>query len=255
MVQLLQAMGERVGGQSDPNFGRETRMGGHPQPATNFLGAQANSQALNTIPMQGIRRAIANIGEHRTILYQQFEKNRNDWIGQIFGEDDGQQIWDVISTDNMVTGSLRFDVHALSELHNPDAERQKTILIDQVFTNYVTTVAKMIEVAENPQAPPAMKQLMQQAVTAKGEALTRFLEASDIDNIEDYVYQLQEQQNGDLNAIRQALAAAAGGGQGPPGAANGPVQQSVLASIPRGAGQGSRGSPRSRGSDSLFGGG
>ena len=31
---VLQAIGERVGGQSDPNFGRETRMGGHPQPAT-----------------------------------------------------------------------------------------------------------------------------------------------------------------------------------------------------------------------------
>jgi hypothetical protein len=253
MTQLLQAIGERVGGQSDPNFGRETRMGGHPQPATNFMGQQANSQILNTLPMKSIRRAVGKMGEHRTILYQQFETNRDGWIHTVFDRDDGDQIWEALTSDQVVSGQIRFDVHALSELHNPDAERQKTILIDQVYTNYVTTVAKMIEVANNPQAPPEMQQLMREAVSAKGEALTRFLEASDVDNIEDYVFQLQEAQNADLNTLQQLTAGVRGGpAQVTAGGPGGPVRGPGLAALPGGAGPGAGRAGREAGGDQLF---
>jgi hypothetical protein len=250
---LLQAIGERVGGQSDPNFGRETRMGGHPQPATNFLGQQANSQVLNTLPMKSIRQAIGKMGEHRTILYQQFEENRDGWINTVFDEDDGEQIWEALTSDQVVTGQIRFDVHALSELHNPDAERQKTILIDQVYTNYITTLAKMLELKNNPQASDEQRALMDQAVAAKGDMIRRILESSDIDNIEDYVFELQEAQNSDLNQLRQLIAGVRGNPQDAAGGPEGPVRERGLAALPGGAEGGAERPNRAAGGDQLFG--
>jgi hypothetical protein len=255
VMQVLQAMGERVGGQSDPNFGRETRMGGHPQPATNYLGQQAASQALNTLPMKSLRQAIGKMGEHRSIMYQQFEKNRGGWLAKVFDEGDAEQIWEILNDTQIITGKIRFDVHALSELHNPDAERQKTILIDQVYTNYVTQVAKMLEVIENPQTQqmPQLRQHLITAITAKGETLQRFLEASDVDNIETYIYNLQEAQNGDLRNLAQLVASVRGAGPAAAAAGPaGPIPGGGLALVPGGAGEGQETGARSRGSDSLY---
>jgi hypothetical protein len=258
---LLQAGAERVSGQGDPNFGRETRMGGHPQPATNFLGQQANSQILNTLPMKSLRMAVGKMGEHRSIMYQQFEKNRGGWLVEVFDLDDAVQIAEVLESKLVVTGNIRFDVHALSEMHNPDAERQKTVLIDQVFTNYVTQVAKMLEVIENPQAQqmPMLRDHLTRAISAKGETLTRFLEASDVDNIEDYIFQLKEAQGGDINNLRQLasqVGTAAPGGGGPEGAAVGPggaIPGPGLAAIPGGAGEGEAPLAGPGANDLLFG--
>jgi hypothetical protein len=253
---LLQAGAERVSGQGDPNFGRETRMGGHPQPATNFLGQQANSQILNTLPMKSLRMAVGKMGEHRSIMYQQFEKNRGGWLASVFDEDDAIQIMEVLEDDQVVTGSVRFDIHALSEMHNPDAERQKTVLIDQVFTNYVTQVAKMLEVIENPQSQqmPMLREHLTQAISAKGETLTRFLESSDVDNIEEYIFKLKEAQGGDIDTLRQLAAQV--GGAGPEGAAGGPggpIPGPGLAAVPGGAGQGQAPPPGPGAGDLLYG--
>ena len=258
LSQWLQATGERVGGQGDPQFGRETRMGGHPSPATNYLGQQAASQALNTLPMKSIRRTLGKLGEQRTILYQQFEKNRGGWLAKAFDQNDAEQIWEVLNDTQVVPGTLRFDVYSLSEMNNPDSERQKALLIDQVFTNYMTTVAKMLEVIENPQtqAMPEMRRSLQQAIQAKGQTLTRFLEASDVDNIEEYIFKLKEAQNADINTLQQ-LAAQAGGG-GPGGGAQaqasgpqGSVREPGLALVSGGIGEGEASGFGGRGSDSV----
>jgi len=254
LSQWLQAVGERVSGQGDPQFGRETRMGGHPSPATNYLGQQAASQALNTLPMKSLRMCISKLGEQRTILFQQFEKNRGGWIAKTFDADDAEKIWDVLNDTQVVPGTLRFDVFSLSEVNNPDAERQKTLLIDQVFTNYMTTVAKMLEVIENPrtQQMPELRRSLIQAIGAKGQTLTRFLEASDVDNIEEYVFQLKEAQNGDISTLQQLAAAAAGGGpQAAPPGSEGPVRGGGLALVPGGIGEGEATGLGGRGSDTV----
>lgn len=255
LSQMLQAIGERVGGQSDPNFGRETRMGGHPQPATNYLGQRAASQALNTLPMKSLRRAIGKKGEHRSILYQQFEQNRNGWIAKVFDQDDGEKIWEVLNDPQVITGNVRFDVAALSEVHNPDAERQKAVTIDQFYTNYITAVAKMLEVVESPQAQqmPWLREHLIQAIKGKGQNLIRMLEASDVDNIEEYVYELKESQRGDIGNLQQLVAQLSGGGPGgAPGGVPGPVRGRGLAVVPGGAGEGEASAPRPRGRDTIY---
>jgi hypothetical protein len=195
---------------------------------------------------------LGKVAEHRTILYQQFEKNRGGWIGHTFDEDDAQDIIDVLSDDKVVTGQMRFDIFAISEMHNPDAERQKAILIDQVYTNYVTQCAKFIEVASNPKAPEPMKRLMVEAIESKGKSLAKFLESSDVDEVEAFVFELQEKQNGDIRgllAIGERLRAAA---QDQGGGAEGPVRGAGLAALPGGAGEAEAAPARQGGGDALF---
>jgi hypothetical protein len=188
IMNLLQAMGERTIGQSDPLLGRESRSGGHPSPATNFLGMLEQSQILNTRPMKSVRVALSQAGEHRATFYQQFEKNRGDWITRRFGERDAEPILEWLRSGVPAAGLADFDVHALSEIHNPQEERSKALAVDQLTTNYYIKITKFMEVLANPQAPPFIKDAARQAVEVSGLTLTKFLEASDIDEVEADVY-------------------------------------------------------------------
>ena len=252
MLQFWQATGERVGGQSDPNFGRETRMGGHPQPATNYLGQQAASEALNTLPMKSLRKVIGKIGEHRTILLQQFESNEGGWIEKVFGADDAATIMEILDGEQVVSGQMRFDVHAMSDMHNPESEMNLAINTYQMFTKYATDSAKFLEVALNPQAPPKLKELMLFSVEGMGRMVTKVLEAAGAEDAEEFVFHLQErgadaQQliSGVQDRVRQLVANQGNG-------AAGPVQQPRMADLAGGGGAPAAGPLGAGGRDQPF---
>jgi hypothetical protein len=216
LMGFLQAVGERVGGMSDPNLGRETRMGGHPQPATNFVGLIQQSQINSSRSLKSIRTALSRVGQHRAILYQMFEKNKGDWIQRVFGEKDSNYIMDYLDSPEPIFGQVEFDVHSFSEVHNPDAERQKAVVIDQMVTNHYITVIKAMEVAENPQATPNARQMAWKMIEGKTRSLINFLEASEVDDYEDYVDKLDAARKGNISDLA-GLLATRGGGAGPPG--------------------------------------
>lgn len=223
-LNALQAIGERAIGQADPNLGREVRLGGHPQPATNFLGITEQSQMNNSRPMKNIRMALSRAGQDRAMMAQLYENNEGDWLQAAFDADDAGHIMEFLESDEPIYGNLNFDVHALSEIHNPDAERQQAILIDQVTTNYFITVSRFVEMMANPQVAPPVKEVLRQAVLAKTTTLKRFLESSDVDDIESYVLQLGQARaaNEDLlSSVAQRLGVGPGGPGGAPGAVPG----------------------------------
>jgi hypothetical protein len=258
IMNLLQAMGERTIGQADPNLGRETRMGGHPQPATNFLGIMEQSQINNSRPMKHLRMALSAAGSDRALMAQLFERNDGDWIQSHFDEDDAEHILAYLEGDDPIYGQVNFDVYALSEIHNPDAERQQAILIDQITTNYFITVAKFAETMVNPQVPPDIKTVMAEAIKAKTAALRRFLESSDVDDVETYLSQLGANQNANIELLARAQAAL---GQPPiqpgqpagmdAGAGADPTATPGLTSLPGGAGGAPAPSARVRGAGLL----
>ena len=249
VANLLQAMGERVIGQADPNLGRETRMGGHPQPATNFLGIMEQSQINNSRPMKHIRMALSTAGQDRALMAQLFEKNEKDWITEQFDADDAQSILEYLEGEDPIYGQVAFDVHALSEIHNPDAERQQAIMVDQIVTNYFITIAKFAETAANPQVAqqmPDVAVVMKEAIRAKTATLKRFLEASDVDDIETYISQLGANTSDNLRILADAQqrlgvppVAGAGGPPGqpgvPPGAGGNSPPTPELTPLPGGA--------------------
>ena len=260
VLQYLQATGERVGGQSDPNFGRETRMGGHPQPATNFLGQQANSQVLNTLPMKSLRKAISKIGEHRTILLQQFEKNASGWIAEAFDENTAAEILEVLDSEQVVSGQMRFDVHALSEVHNPEQEMSTAINSYQLFVQYITHSAQFMEVVmklkQDPQEQARianeMGNLITSSIDGMGKMVTKILESAGAEDAEEFVYRLKEAGADGQDLIRAAGQRLGGLAEDQNGAAQGPVPGPGLAALPGGAGPLAAGAARAGRSDQPY---
>lgn len=262
IANILQAVSERIGGQPDPALGREIRQGGHPQPATNFLGLIQQSQITSSRSVVDVRRALSKIGEHRAVLYQQFERNRNGWISRVFGEEDAPNIMRWLDSPEPLIGQITFDVHALSEIHNPDAERQKAVVIDQMVTNHYGIVAQFLQAMENPQTPPSVKAALQKAVEAKGQSLINFLEASDIDDIDQYVERFRANQGANIDLVNQLAGfLQQGGAQGALGAAGGngspralspggaqPAPEPGVVPLPRPAARDAGRSPRGGGS-------
>lgn len=218
IINLLQAFGERTIGQSDPLLGRESRSGGHPSPATNFLGMLQQGQILNTRPMKSVRIALGQMAEDRSIMAQQFEKNPGGWLGQVFDDDDAAKVLDIVKAPLPAPGHMRFDVRALSETHSPDAERQKSLVVYQVQKDYHATVMQHLAILKDETASPDMKELSAQAVNTLGLSMQRTLENSDIDDVQEYVFQLRQAREADTAQLG-ALASAVNERFGPGGAA------------------------------------
>lgn len=214
MINALKGFGELIGGQSDPFFGKETRMGGHPSPATNTLVFQQNMQILSTRSLKSIRMELTRIAEHRTILYQQFEQNRGRHIHNTFGDEDAEKIMQVLEAEDSFVGNVTIDVHPMSEVHNPDAEMRKAVMVDQVVTNYFVKVAKFLEtsvgIAATPQERQAalaeMQEVAREAITAFGKTTRTILEVAQVDDVEEFVHKLQESASANIDLIGNSAA-------------------------------------------------
>lgn len=220
IIGVLQAMAERSGGASDPTLGRESKMGGHPSPATNFVGMLQQSQMQQTRSIKSVGDAVARVGEDRALLYQQ--TGSPPWLGAVMGEADAEKVKQWLEGDTSIYGTVSFEVHTLSEMHNPDAELRKAVAIDQMVTNYHVKLQNFTGLL-NPQAgaSPEQQREAQLAIESLGKTLTKALEAAEVDEVEDFVFKLQENMNGNLAQLAQA-AALAGGGGGVPPVAGGP---------------------------------
>jgi hypothetical protein len=231
VINLLAAYSERVGGTGNPGMGMESKMGGHPSPATNFLGMLQQSQIQSSRALKSVREALSWVGAHRAVLYQQFERNEGDWITRVFGKD-APVILGYLNAEQPLLGQVDFDVHAFSEVSNPDAERQKFIAIDQLVTNHYVILAKYVEVMANPQAPPQLKALMAQAAAAKTKSLIGVLESAEIDDVEDYVGKLSRAGDDVRQQLAQLGGLLGGGGVGVRPGGNGAAGQPGAQAVP-----------------------
>jgi hypothetical protein len=206
--------------------------------------------------MKHIRMALSQAGQDRALMAQLFEKNEKEWIQAEFDPDDAAHILAYLEGEDPVIGNIQFDVHALSEIHNPDADRQKAILVDQLTTNYFITVAKFAETMANPKVPPDVKTVMSEGIRAKTAALKRILEVSDVDDIETYISKLGANQRENIDFLERAQAGLAQPPGQPPGVVDAgspgdPESAPGLTALPGGAGPAPAPGPRIRGAGGL----
>lgn len=232
IVNMLTAMGERVTGISDPHLGREVRMGGHPSPATSTLALLAESRQVFDMTLQEVRRKLSDVGQFVFSLYQQ-EGLGDDAMIRALGPLDGPEAARVLLSED----GFRFDIFALSETNNPDAQRTAALTLFQATQSYYASVIRLRAMANDPQQDPGVREAAGQAVQALTEAFTDFLEAQSVDNIEDFVLRLEENRGNAVELVRRALGAAGNGaGAGAPGAAPGPVPEQRVEGAAGGAG-------------------
>ena len=206
LINLVSAFSERLTGINDPSLGREVRMGGHPSPATSTLTMLQESKEVFRASMKMIRREMSRMAEDIATLYQQFESGTDGKIERAIGRVDAQKVkrW-LFPTEFPIGGNIGFDLRAISETMNPEQERQKAVLVSQLTANYFSRVMQALQVAGQAQAQvqqgldPKIAQAMTEAAGGSIRALTeshkRFLESSDVDNIEAFLFQLQESNN------------------------------------------------------------
>lgn len=222
----LNVIAERITGINDPGLGRETRMGGHPAPATSTLSLLQEGKKLDLVGIRSIRQAISKLGEYLAVLYQQYEKNPQK-IMRAVGAEDGQKVleWMFPDKDTPLVGNLELDLAAISETMNPQMEQQKALAMFQITSNFYALVTQFLQLASNPKAPPTLVMAMVKGLQALQESYKKILESSDIDDIKSFTLDL-DQLTQQLSQSRQQAQGAAqgsppGGPQGPPPGAQG----------------------------------
>ena len=214
MVNLMQVFNERVSGSNDPLQGRESRSGGHPSPATNFLGMEERAKTLTSPMMKMIRKAISTLASDIATMYQLFDTD-DGRLTRSLGDEDGSKVkeW-LFPTDQPIVGNLSFDIFAVDEQDNPQVRQQRAVLVSQLTNNYYAQVLPLMQQLVNPQMPPQLKATVQKAIEANTASFVNFLENSGIDNIKAYALQKENQGAQQLPEILRALMGGQGG-QGP----------------------------------------
>lgn len=222
LINLMQVYSERVSGVNDPMLGRESRSGGHPSPATNYLGMMEQSREMGSIPIRNMREQYSRVGETIASLYQLFDTDADGRIERVFGQADATRIreW-LFPTETTIAGNMEFDVFTLSETENPETEMKKSLVIQQATQQYMAASMQLLQMLESPQIGPLQKQGATKALEVLGKTHQQFLEAADFDEAQEAILELQ--QRGADNAqsldkfralINQLGQQGAGGGPG-----------------------------------------
>jgi hypothetical protein len=198
LLQTIQAMAERLTGQSDPALGRETRLGGHSAPATTTLALLERGNTL-AAPDRGLLvRELSRAGEFVATLDQQFEADADGKINRVLGPIDGELVSEVLFPTEPIPMHYRFSVRGLSRSDNPETEMKRQLTVDQQNQNYWGKVFSITETAaQNMQAaPPAWQPILLEAYTQGLKSITktykRFLDAVEIDDTENFILSVNE---------------------------------------------------------------
>ena len=231
MINLVMGFAERVTGINDPNLGKETRLGGHPSPATSTLTLLNESREILRTSQKADRMQYGRIAEDVLTLYQQFETDSDGKLERVLGPVDADMASRIIfPTDQTIAGNIQFDLRAMSDTLNPEEERNKALFVQQVTSDYYARVLQGLQVALNATQfgdHPIAKMIVEAAMTSIGAftaSYSRVLENSSVDEVEKFVFDIKGASNArqQAGAIREAggtieglLSEVAQGGQGP----------------------------------------
>tara|TARA_R110002020_G_scaffold68553_10_gene179374 strand:- start:4521 stop:6476 length:1956 start_codon:yes stop_codon:yes gene_type:complete len=193
MINLLQVFAERALGQSDPLLGRESRSGGHPSPATNFLGMMEQGKILINPTVWGLRKTLGGMLEDTATMYQLFGTDSESRIVRTMGQRDGQKIIEfMFPQDSTIIGNISFDIFAADEQNSPQARQQSAVTRMQVSNNFSAFVLPLYQAVLNPELPPALRSVVADFIRGHTQTYIAFLEASDVDDIENYTPMMEE---------------------------------------------------------------
>ena len=216
---IVNVVSERLTGQADPMFGRESRSGGHPSPATSTLFLAEQAKGMTGTTRDFMRKQISRMGEAAASLYQQFvTEEQANRINRILGDLDGDRVNQFFFPDDPTIGLMEFDVIAMDEKINPQAELSKQVSLMQINTSYWGFLMQAVQAAVQATqiGMPQFANLAFQAMEAQTKFQQRVLDAGDVDDFEAFVLNFEKAAaaaQGDLQNATQRLGAL-GAGQG-----------------------------------------
>ena len=225
LTQVLQAMSERLSGQADPAFGRETRLGGHSAPATTTLALLERGNTLIAPDRGLLQQTLGRTGEFISTLNQQFETDEDGKIDRVLGEIDGALVKEIYFPTEPIPTNYRFTIKGLSKSDNPQQEIQTQIAIRDASQTYWGGILSVTEafattVAQSPpEIQPILLETYIQALKGQTQTFKRILNAADIDDIENFILSINDPRSPLAQTLEALInrAQQGAGPQGPPG--------------------------------------
>jgi hypothetical protein len=226
-----QTLSERLLGIGDPNFGRDTRQGGHPSPAASTMALLRQGEVMGAATELLMKNELSRMGRDAAILIQQFETNEDGRLQSIFGDNDATEIEEYLAPTNAIPGNYQFSMVAFSRNDNPDTAMRRAVTVTQITNNFWTFVLQGAQVLDSQEAGPQLRALWPKAIETMTTLYERFLTASNVDDMEKFIDSIREIGTEVAQSARQlteqpgAVAPTPGavGPAGPPGGANGGV--------------------------------
>lgn len=192
LINMMMAMAERVTGINDPSLGRETRHGGHPSPATSTALMLQESKEMFRATIKQLRLQFGRMAEDIATLYQQFESGTSGKIERALGTADGAVVKKWLIPTGPISGNIEFDLRAVSDNLNPEAEREQAIFTMQAVASYYGQVMQALQVAAHPNSPPPVKMAATRSIEALTAGFEKVLSAAQVDDVKKFVLQLRE---------------------------------------------------------------
>jgi hypothetical protein len=193
LINLLWGMGERLTGVGDPMLGKETRMGGHPSPATSTLALMQQANKLFAMGLKQLRTQVSRLGEDSLAIKQQFFKEVDaEAIQSMIGQRDAAPVIEYMMSGPHPYGNMTFDLHTLSETHNPQVELQRAIMVDQVVANFYSRAIQLVNILMQSQGNPMIQGVVDVALRGLSKTISGVLESAEVDDIEDFLLQTRE---------------------------------------------------------------
>ena len=193
VIQVLFAGAERLMGTSDPFFGRESRLGGHPSPATNLIAMLQQGSLKLKLNLDRDRQELSRLGNDLKAFYESYGAGVVD-LGRLrrrYGTEDAALLarWLQPQSEKDL---VEFDIAAIDDTMNPESEMQKQIMIDQLAASYIARVLEaMSNIPPAAQQFPELGQALAQAIQIFSESYKRVLEAANIDDPETFMIRIQ----------------------------------------------------------------
>lgn len=154
---------------------------GNSDPSTTYSSATIGVQQLTEgakrfdQTVREVRRMATGSGQKVIELYQQF--NQGGKIYSSLGQKTGELVTKVLQfpTDLVRTGML-VDLTATSASYNKEVQIRKDTIITQMVTQYYQQLLGTMQIAVNPQAPPALRYVAMQAAIGGSKLLKNILQ-------------------------------------------------------------------------------
>ena len=235
MLQFFQGVSERLTGQGDAQFGRETNMGGHPSPATSTMAMLQNADVL-LAPRHGqVAKVLSRVGMFLATVNQQFETDEDGKLNRVLGEIDGEMVGNFLFPTEPIPGNYLFSVKGLSRSLNSQTRFERSMQLMQVNDRYwAGNVAATRALAESLQLPlpdpikQAQVNAYLQFLFSRNETYKDLLQAADVDDVEKFLFSIENFTGDNKDALESFIGnqaappqqpgamAGAGGAQGLP---------------------------------------
>lgn len=202
LLNILFVIGERISGINDPLLGRETRMGGHPSPASSTAMLLQESREMLKATLNNLRFQYGRAAEDTISLYQQFEVGDAGRIIRAMGPARAENLKQFLFPEGPIAGQLSFDLKAVSETLNQEQEFQQAVATTQVVMNYYSNIMAVATAVDRKQLGPFGMQVASDMLQALTKSGIRTLEAARLEDPKEFFLKLKES-NGDPRVIQE----------------------------------------------------